>query len=242
LPPLPSFVASPPLLPAVDDLPFVMPLPVEEDDDAPFFAEPPEPPELLLEPPELLAAPPELFAPLDGLPAFFDGEPELLADDAEPELSVFVEELFPLAPDEIPPPEFLDFDAALAPLADFAELLPLRALLLPAFEDELALFVLDEESLSPPELPPFDFDAELFPPPAPVDLPPSSISPTASATAPKIPTAAPVAAFVRISPATSLAVSKMPGSDFFLEPEEFFSLFLPLFDFAAEVDFEPLDF
>jgi hypothetical protein len=153
--------------------------------------------------------------------------------------------------------------ADLSPL--FAEVLALL------FDADDALFVFDDaEPLAvfevfaapldlalPPDapLPPFAFVPDDFSPPSLS----SSKSPTASATTLSVLSAAPVAAPVRISPATSVTLSKIGDDCFFVDflavdfdlseafaadfdftgDDDFFAV--PLFDFS-ELDFAEVDF
>jgi hypothetical protein len=230
------------------------------DEDAAVFAAPPA---LLAPPPVLFAAPPpvELFdlpaLPVPFVPASLPGRAPavLLAFVDFPALPVpfvpaspalaFDEAPF-LPPLESPPLDFDDFTPALP--VPFVPASP-PFLFAPPVVDELPLLVFAEAVFPAPAEPPCPlvfaeaaavFDAlPALPVPFVPASPPSSSSLTASATTPKTPTAAPVAAPARSSPAASLAWSRSPGSDLFLE--DFLAPPLPLCDFAG-LDFAPVDF
>ena len=206
--------AAPPLLAALELAP-----PAPELFAEPLFAEP-----LLVEPllVELLFAVPPLFA-----------ESLFAAPEA-----VLLPPLFAVF--EVVPPLLLAALPALLPEAALAPLL--------AFDDEeedvLALladfpssFDFDEPDFAAAEPPPdLDFAPEVFPPSL------STKPPTASAATFIAVSAAPVAAPIKISPATSLAVSRTPDEvDFFELDADFFGALAVDFDFvedaALDVDF-----
>jgi hypothetical protein len=261
LPPLLPAVDLPFSPPDEDVEPFAAPPDVF---DAPpdFVDFPALPPAFVPEPPpafdEAAVLPPLEAPPLDfaeaavtpALPVPFvpASAPILFAPPSVDEPALLVFEAAPLPPLEPAP---LDFEAAPVAPFDVTPALPVPfvpesapRLFAPPLPDELALLLFDEAVFPAPTEPPcplvFEEEAAVFAdfPALPVPFvpasAPSSKSLTASATTPKTPTAAPVAAPARSSPAASLAWSRSPGSELFLE--DFFAPLLLLFDFV-EPDF-----
>ena len=189
---------------------------------------------MLFEPLDLPDAPPlfadfEAVLPLDELPLFDDFEADLLS------LSLLLVDF-----DAPPLPDLPDAEAA--PLVVFEEdAFALFADFSPPVDFDEAAFAPDVFD-APPDLAfdaPPDFAPDDFLPPL-VSL--SSRSPTASAATFRAVSAAPVAAPIRISPATSFAVSKT-GEDFFDDDFDFAesALFVELALLADDFDFEGVD-